>query len=60
VGDYSGLDSVQQETAVDVLYTMDGGWGVSARLANLTYEDKNSGLEDEKINQVSASVTKRW
>ncbi|MDF1536487.1 MAG: hypothetical protein P1S46_08315 [bacterium] len=60
VSDYSGLDAVQQESAVDLLYTMDGGWGISARLANLSYEDKESGLEDEKVNQVSASVTKRW
>ena len=60
VSDYSGLDAVQQESAVDIHYTMDGGWGVTARLANLTYEDKDSGLEDEKINQISASVSKRW
>jgi hypothetical protein len=60
VNGYSGMDAVQQESAVDLMYTMDGGWGVTARLANLSYEDKESDLEDEKVNQVSASVTKRW
>lgn len=60
VNSYSGLDAVQQESAVDLMYTMNGGWGVSARLANLTYEDKKSDLEDEEVSQVSASVSKRW
>jgi hypothetical protein len=60
VNDYSGMDAIQQESAVDLIYTMDGGWGVTARLASLSYEDKESDLEDEKVNQVSASVTKRW
>lgn len=60
VGDFSGLDAVQQESFVDLRYTMNDGWGVSARFAQLSYEDKESNLEDEDVREVSASVTRRW
>lgn len=57
---FSGLDTVQQESSLDLRYTMGGGWGVSARLAQLSYEDRESSLEDEDISEVSASVTRTW
>jgi hypothetical protein len=57
---YSGLDATQQESFLDLNYTMNDGWGVSARLAQLSYEDKQSDLADEDISEVSASVTRRW
>jgi hypothetical protein len=60
VEDYSGLDATQQESFLDLEYTMSDGWGISARIAQLSYEDKESNLEDEDINEVSASVTRKW
>jgi hypothetical protein len=60
VGAYSGLDAVQQESSLDLDYTLGGGWGLAARLAKLTYKDKASDLDDEDISQLSASVTRRW
>ena len=60
VEDYSGLDAVQQESSLDLIYAMNNGWGVSARLAQLSYEDKQSDLADEDISQISASVTRKW
>lgn len=60
VGDLSGLDTVQKESSLDLKYTMSSGWGVSARLAQLSYEDSKSGLEDEDISEISASVSRRW
>jgi hypothetical protein len=60
VEDYSGLDAVQQESFLDLQYTLNDGWGMSARFAQLSYEDKKSSLEDEDISQVSASVTRKW
>jgi len=60
VEDYSGLDAIQQESFLDFNYTLNDGWGVSARFAQLSYEDKDSSLEDEDVSEVSASVTRRW
>ena len=60
VEDYSGLDAIQQESSLDLTYTMNDGWGVSARFAQMSYEDKESNLEDEDVSEVSASVTRRW
>jgi hypothetical protein len=60
VADYSGLDAVQRESSLDVTYTLSGGWGISGRLANLTYEDRDSGQENEDIRQASAALTRRW
>jgi len=60
VGSYSGLDAVQQESFLDFNYTMNHGWGLSARFAQLSYEDKQSDLPEEDISEVSASVTKKW
>ena len=60
VGELSGLDAVQQESFLDLKYTMNSGWGLSARLAQLSYEDRESSLEDEDISEISASVTRRW
>ncbi len=60
VEDYSGLDAVQQESSLDLQYTMKDGWGLSARFAQLSYEDKEGRQEDEDVSQVSASVTRRW
>jgi len=60
VEDCSGFDAVQQESSLDLNYAMNDGWGVSARFAQLSYEDKQSDLADEDINQISASVTRKW
>jgi len=60
VEDYSGLDAIQQELFLDLRYTMNDGWGVSTRFARLSYEDKESSLEDEDASEISASVTRRW
>ncbi|MCK5308434.1 MAG: hypothetical protein KAJ73_07485, partial [Zetaproteobacteria bacterium] len=60
VEDYSGLDAIQEESSLDLTYTMNDGWGVSARFAQMSYEDKESNLEDEDVSEISASVTRRW
>jgi len=60
VEDHSGLDAIQQESSLDLRYTMNEGWGVSARLAQLSYEDSKSDLPDEDVSEISASVTRRW
>jgi len=60
VGDFSGIDAVQKESFLDLRYTLSDGWGMSARLAQLSYEDKDSSLEDEDVSEISASVTRRW
>ena len=57
---FSGLDAVQKETSLDMTYTMDSGWGLRARVAQLSYEDRESILEDEDIDEISASVSRRW
>ncbi|UCG39651.1 MAG: hypothetical protein JSV00_05385, partial [bacterium] len=60
VGGYSGLDAVRQESFLDLQHDLNGGWGLTARVASLSYEDKESDLEDEKASEISASVSKRW
>ena len=60
VGDLSGLDAVQKESSLDLKYTLNSGWGASARLAHLSYEDRKSSLEDEDIREISAAVSRRW
>jgi len=60
VEDYSGLDAVQQVSSLDFKYTLNDGWGLSGRLAQLSYEDKESTLPDEDVSEVSASVTRKW
>jgi len=60
VGDYSRLDAVQQESSLDVLYTMGRGWDLSARIARLEYDDKISSSGNEEVNEIGAVVSRRW
>lgn len=60
VESFSGLDAVQKESFLDLKYTRNDGWGVAARLAQLSYKDRESSLEDEDISEISASVSRRW
>ena len=60
VGDYSRLDAVQQESSLDLLYSMGRGWDLTARVARLEYDDKISAAGDEEVNKVGAVVSRRW
>ncbi len=60
VGDYSRLEAVQQESSLDLLYSMGKGWDLAARIARLEYDDKISSTGDEQVNKVGAVVSRRW
>jgi len=60
VEDYSAVDTVQEESRLEMIYKLNEGWEISGKVSYLSYEDRSNILEDEKVNEVSTLVSKRW
>jgi hypothetical protein len=60
VGDYSKLDAMMQESSLQLDYAFSGAWDLSTSIARSSWEDRTNTMDDEKVSEITAIVTRRW